>query len=339
MEALVHPTLPGQAVAVVRKGKRANEDRVELWSAKDWKLKKAVTFSRSADAVAAAAGAYHVSADGTLLARLTSFPYFSAQVYSFGRDELLRPFIKLDPAGPAPRIAGFVRPGQLLILFGSGQQSRAEVWDVNRVKPVSQFPLSGCRGTPGSYALSPDGQQLAVVVRDDAAGANAAGRLEVYSLETQKLTRRIVIDQLQWNASVKPSGLAFNEKADKIAVLFEHEGQGLFACWGTANDTPLQTHVYPGGLLPEGVNTAQFRGHAFSMVDDGRAWLLYGSSVFDTETGKLLGDLGIKDVRSQNAVSGDTIFLVQQPEGATATALLEVRLDVNRARRELLSKR
>jgi hypothetical protein len=44
-------------------------------------------------------------------------------------------------------------------------------------------------------------------------------------------------------------------------------------------------------------------------------------------------------VRSQNAVSADTIFLVQQPDGATATALLEVRLDVNRARRELLSKR
>ena len=227
----------------------------------------------------------------------------------------------------------------MLVLFGSGQHSTAEVWDVNRVKRVGQVAISGCRGTPGSYALSPDGQQLAVVVRDDAAAGNVAGRLEIYNLATQKLTRRIVIDQLEWSPTVKPSGLAFSEKADKIAVLFEHEGQGLFACWGAANEAPLQTHVYPGGLLPEGVNTRLFRGHAFTMVDDGRAWLLYGSSVFDTASGKLLGDLGIKDVRSQTAVSGDTIFLAQQPEGAPATALLEVRLDVNRARREMLSKR
>jgi hypothetical protein len=59
--------------------------------------------------------------------------------------------------------------------------------------------------------------------------------------------------------------------------------------------------------------------------------MFYGASVFDTATGKLLGDLLVKNVVSQRVLSRNSVLLVQQPvPGASpdAAALLEVKLDV-----------
>jgi hypothetical protein len=71
-------------------------------------------------------------------------------------------------------------------------------------------------------------------------------------------------------------------------------------------------------------------------VDNGNAWMIYGATVFDSATGLQLGDLKVKDVISQRVVSRDTLFLLQQSGGKTT--LLEVRLDVGRARRLLAAK-
>lgn len=333
MLGIVHPILAGRAVAVVKDGERANENRIEVWSDKDWKPQKAVTFAN----VAHTSDLYALSSDGSLLARVAEFPHPSIQVYSFSDETLVRPFIKIDPRQFRPKIAGFITPEQVVLLFANGQQSSVEVWDVSKVRRLRRIEVPGLQNTPGNYTFSRDGKRLAVIVRDDVGGAST-GRLEVYNLVAGSLSRRITIDELEWNAGVNPSGLAFNEEANKVAVLFEQQGQGLFLCWGGNNDIPIHQHVYPGGLLPVGVNVGAFRGPSFALVDDGRAWLLYGASVFDTRTGKLLGDLGIKDVRSQRIISPDTVLLEQQPSNGQ-TVLLEVRLDVDRARRELASQR
>jgi hypothetical protein len=61
--------------------------------------------------------------------------------------------------------------------------------------------------------------------------------------------------------------------------------------------------------------------------------MIYGATVFDSATGLQLGDLKIKDVISQRVVSRDTLFLMQR--SGDKTTLLEVRLDVGRARRAI----
>jgi hypothetical protein len=333
MTGLIQPLLAGHAVAVVRKGERENEDVVELWDSADWRPKRSKTFVRPGSSFAN----YQLSSDGALLARLTDFPFKAAQVYSFADNALLTPPIKLDPRAATPYLAGYVAPGQLMMFFaGAGAQSSVEIWDVNKVRRIRKIDIPGLHSEAGSYTISQDGKLLAAVTRDESGPADAPGRLEVYNLVTGALTRRITIDELQWNSNIRPSGIAFNDQANKVAVLFEHQGQGLFLCWGNANDIPVNQYVYPGGLIPQGANIGAFQGPSFALVDNGNAWMIYGATVFDSATGLQLGDLKIKDVISQRAVSRDTLFLLQQTGGKTT--LLEVRLDVGRARRLLAAK-
>ncbi len=328
MESIVYPLLPGSAVAIVKKTPRLNEDSVELWSTADWQPKRTETFARPVDGVEG----YELSLNGALFVRLTDFPSLQAQIHSFAEGALLRP-IKFDRNGPTPQMLGFCASEELLVLSSPGGQSTIDIWDASKSKKLKRFETPAFSTAPGNYAISRDGKLLAIIVRDDAA---ATGRLEIYNLITGKLTRKIIIDELQWHPTVKPSGLSFNETGDKIATLFEHEGQGLFLCWGEKDNIPIHQHVYPGGLLPDGLNTTGFRGQAFALVDDGQAWLLYGASVFDSKTGKLLGDLKIKNIKSQRVVSSDTVLFEQEPEPNQRT-LLEVRLDVGRVRREAAS--
>jgi hypothetical protein len=328
-EPYVYPLLGGRAVAVVRASSRANEDRIELWSIADWTPLHEKSFARSA----LRADYFHLSPDGNLLARLTEFPVLGVQVYAFKEDELLRPSIRLDPAGAAPSIAGFIGPDQLLTFLINGPKSAAEVWDVRSAKRVRHLDVPGLRAQPGSFAVSRDGKQLAAIIREDASGPLLNGRLDVYNFSTQKLSRRIIIDELQWNPNVKPSGLAFNEEGDKLAALFEHQGQGLFLSWGPNSDIPEHQHLYPGGLVPENVNVGAFRGSSFALVEQGRSWLYYGASLFDTASGRELGRLGIERVISQKEISPSTVLLVQDGPTQGKSTLLEVKLDFARARR------
>ncbi len=106
----------------------------------------------------------------------------------------------------------------------------------------------------------------------------------------------------------------------------------MFLSWGPKGDLPVHNQIYTGGLLPEGVNPKAFHGERFGLIDQGRAWVLYGTSVFDSATGKQLGNIGIKGVYGQKVTSPSTLLLMKHVDGAGA-ALLEVRLDLDRARR------
>ena len=336
METLVQPLLPGKAVAVIKPAPRANEDSVEMWSTVDWQPKKGVSFARSAQA----GEHYQLSSDGKLLARLTDFPQASAQVYSFEQEALVRPFIKLDPKGPVPTIVGFCAPDQLLMMFraGNGSPAAIEVWNVSRIVRRRRIEVPGLRTDSRSHVLSRDGKLLAVIVHDPVAGGDQNGRIELYNLDTGALVRKIVIDELDWNAGAIPAGISMTDEAKRIAVLFEREGQGFFLCWAADNDIPVHQFIYPGGLLPPGVNVMGFRGPAFSLIDDGRAWILYGASVFDSASGRRLGDLGISDIRSQRVINRDTVMLLRRRPSDPNQTLLEVKLDVSKARRQELAK-
>jgi hypothetical protein len=148
----------------------------------------------------------------------------------------------------------------MMFYAGGGAQSCVEIWDVNKVKRLRKIDIPGLHSQAGSYALSRDGKLLAAVVRDDTGAGDAPGRLEVYNLVTGNLTSKYVIDELQWNAEIRPSGVAFNDQSNKIGVLFEHQGQGLFLCWAAGNPIPVHQYVYPGGLLPQGRTSASSRG-------------------------------------------------------------------------------
>jgi hypothetical protein len=326
---IVHPLLPGRAMVVIKEGAQPNEDHIELWDATGWAPMADVALARPADAV----GEYAVSSDGSYLARIANFPYPAVQVHSFLKGRLLRPFIKLDPAGRQPRIVGFTGKDQIAILYENDDGAAIDVWDVNKVTRQRRVKLGGFRAEPGNHAFSRDGKHLALVVPNGKGG----GRLEVYDITTGsagRLVRKIEINEIQWGPAVKPTGVSFSGEGDRLAVLFENGGQGLFLCWDAQKSAPVHQHLFPGGLVAEGVQPHAFYGERFGLVDQGRAWILYGASVFDSASGKRLGDLGIKGVYAQKVAGPSTVLLAKYSREA-GSGLVEVRLDLDRARRAL----
>ena len=81
----------------------------------------------------------------------------------------------------------------------------------------------------------------------------------------------------------------------------------------------LLQHFLPVGVnLPPpiaGLGWPSFEGRAFHWLDNGRAWLMHAGSIFDTESGAMLGSLGMQGVKSvDSSPDGDTVFVVKNDE-------------------------
>ena len=101
---------------------------------------------------------------------------------------------------------------------------------------------------------------------------------------------------------------------------------------------PLAQHFLPVGINPPRVVQGMaapigFEGRGFHWLDTGRAWVLFGGSVFDTGSGALLGSLNQPNVRSQFAdPKGTTCQLVHADEFG-GVHLFTHALDLEGARR------
>jgi hypothetical protein len=326
MRHVVYPLIPGSAVAVVKKGKAANEDDLELWDAANWKPTAGARFVRATGLP----NEYTLSSDGSYVARIATHPQLSAQVYSFANDQLLRPIIKLDREGLDAHVLGFRTPDQVVLQYQKGRGSRVEIWDVDSAKRLVRLEVGGFRPEPGNFALSRNGNLLAMIVREQ----NQPGRLDVYDLSAGALASQLMVEPLSAAAAdsnlVRTRGVAFNDAGDRVAALFDRKGEGLMLCWGPGQ-LPMHEYALPAGYGPTGVDPAEFAGEALALLDDGRAWSVYGTRVYDMATGDLLGDIGIDSIVAQRVTGPSSLLLLQQLDG-NSRALIDVRLDIARAR-------
>lgn len=308
----IRPVVSGPWVAVVRPGVRGM-DRVERWNTATWKPAGEAQLARDPDE----GNAYSLSPDGDLLAYITDFPSLSVQVWSFGAGRFVREIrLKTNPRDDwgEPRLLGFSRPDRLVIHWRRGDLSGLQVHGVKAAGPpprhfgVEDFDSAS---VPGSYAFSPDGQAITLLWRDAQTGG-----LSTYVLSTSKLVRSFPIGVLDWRLQLRPAALAYTPDGSQVAAIIEEEGQGqgLFTLWpATGKPTrPLAKHVVPVGV-PGGGNgfNAPFEGQAFDWIDGGKAYLMYGSAVFETDGGRFLGDIGMPNVRAQLGGGGDRCDLVR----------------------------
>jgi len=93
---------------------------------------------------------------------------------------------------------------------------------------------------------------------------------------------------------------------------------------------PTSKHVVPvaAGMLGPG----GFEGPAFDWLDGGNAYLLYGASVFETETGRFIGDLGMENVRAQVA-HGSAVCELVRTNDAGRVQIDAVTLDLGQGKR------
>ena len=322
--AVIYPTVPGPWVAIVRPG-RAGHDHIERWSTETWQKTGEIDVPRDQGG-----NEYALSPDGETLAYVSDFPRHAVQLWSFKERRSMRQ-LPLDDGDGEAVLIGFASAEQVVVQRRKGNANGMEVWSIKGGRP-KKFVLSEFdpRNTP--TAISPDGQTIAFLVR----GGNGAD-LESYSLATGRAIKQMPVVDVNWNVVTSIAGFAFTPDNARIAAVFaDGHGAGVYVEWPAAGRGGRAVRQ---PFLPVGVNPparpemigSVFEGRPMHWLDEGRAWLLWGGSVFDTESGELLAELKIADVRSQSTWGNNASLVVADPFGGHH--LDEVKLDLTKARK------
>ena len=329
---IVQPLVPGPRLAVVRE-LRPGFDRVELWDAAAWKKTAEMDVPRSPEG-----NRYSLSPDGEYLCYPTDFPRLAVQVWSFTAGRLHRQ-VDLEAADGDPQVVGFVTAEQFLMRRDRRDgQIALQVWNAKAPGRPRQFPLSAFDMDPRRFAVSPDGSAIAFIVL-----SGGRADLESWSLATGRPIKQMPVVEVDWRNNVTVAGLAFSPDGQRIAAVFSGgQGAGFFVAWpaaGRGGRAVLQQFL-PVGVNPPRVMHAMagafgFDGRGFHWLDGGAAWLLFGGSVFDTETGALLGSPNQPNVRAQYAdPRGNACQLIHADEFGGVHLFTHV-IDLATARRNL----
>jgi hypothetical protein len=328
---VIHPAVPAQRLAVVRDG-RPGHDKVELWDTAQWQKAADLEVPRTPEG-----NRYVLSPDGDTLCYVTDFPRLAVQVWSFKTGRALRA-VDLEPADGPPELLGFASPEQLVLRRQRNGETVLQVWNPRTPGRPKQFTVSDFEPDPARYTISPDGNMVAFIVP----GSSGAD-LESYSLSTGRPIKQMPIVEVNWNNNVTVAGLAFTPDSQRVSAVFaDGQGAGFVVEWPAAGKAgrPLLQQLLPLGVnLPPrqpGATARLFDGRPFSWLDNGHAFLLYGSSVLDTDSGVQLGTLDLPRPRSQSTDPAADACSVVGSDEFGGVHVFAVKLDLAGARKRLV---
>ena len=267
-----------------------------------------------------------LSGDGSLLARLTTFPKFSAQVLSLA-DNLVMPSYELATVGDSSQIVGFAGD-RLVVRHDATAATSFDVITARTGKRYRAFTLP----TPLSHTgittvLSPDGKLLVAAGRMKVDGP---ATIVVYSLEDGRQLRGFAVPRLDSRWPIAPTGLAISPDGTKVVVMFEEAGGALIAAWNLVESSKQSAGkliaVHELAAVPA---VEHFNGSSIEWLNESTL-LLYGRQLLDVATAKPLGDLGIDGVTAQHVLAADRIILVRG--GTTSSTIADVKLDLSKSK-------
>jgi hypothetical protein len=311
---------PGNVVAAVKVG--PTEEAVEFFAGNPLVKRGENIFPVEKDVQQN----YVLSASGETLARMVSWPKLGVQLWSTSANKELKT-VPLKPENGTPELVGFGANDSLVIVWkGTRAKQDVEVINAKGAQPqaLAFFVIDTVERAPGNPSISPDGRQLALAANaPDKAGVMRGG-VDLWNLTTTARTppplRTLDVPLTTW---VKPTGMAYGPAGATLAAYFEQDGRGVVYAYRTADVKPREL-LFRAPPYPAGAGEG-FVGRTFDWVD-ANTWLLMGRALIDADTGKVLGDLGVENVRAQRVVDKDTLLL--QTQGADGRAgLVQVKLN------------
>jgi predicted Zn finger-like uncharacterized protein len=291
---------------------------VELWNSADWTKKG--TFTPAANT----RDQYIVSPSGDLLVRIARFPGLSAQLYSFSAGAVTKTVELETPVnGALPELLAMPTEDRLLVRWVRGGANSIESIDIstNKRKLVDMVTFDP---RPRGWTVSPfeSGRWFAVPT-------NIGGpQVFVYDLNGVRPIRKFPITGLDPSQYTPPTGITFsNEK--RLAILLEREGNGLLLDWDMNTYRLAHTHIFANGPVPGRANQIE-NVSSLEWLPGMEGWLIYGQRIFDTISGKAIGDLGVPHVRSARFTdlnNPEHVVLTCQPPGVPLQ-LMDVKLNV-----------
>jgi WD40 repeat protein len=315
-DELIYPMTPSTHAAIIRT-RGAEGDVIESWSLQPPKQTATARFNHAAGQ----RDRYILSPDGDLLVRIVDWPKLSAQVWSFGRQQVIQS-IDLDRRYGQGTLIGFANNRQFVLQWQQGADYGLEYLDAVTGRRLRQVVLPRGQRDLNGYAFSPDGRFIAMPVQYDQ-GAYIA----LYEFPGGQPGRRFKIEDIDPHGAVLPSGIAFSPDGRRLAVLFQQNGNGLLLCWHTAGVIPMVRYLYPNGF--GFTNRHELTGTALQWLDGG-AWLLWGRGIIDTDTGRLLGQIGLDDVLNQQWIEPGLVQLTVSSPDSSQRQLMQVRFSPDR---------
>ena len=331
--ALIHPAVPGPRLAVVREG-RIGHDRVEIWNTQTWKPAADLEIPR-----VPGGNRYAISPDGEYLCYATEFPKLAIHVWSSSAGRLLRQ-LDLDVQDGDHEIVGFSGPDQLVVRRQKGAVTALQVFNPKAGGRPRSFEISSAEIGPGFHAISHAGDAIAFVVR-----RGAGADLESYSLASGRPIKQLPIVEVNLSENVSVAGLSYTPDGSRIVAVFsDGQGAGVFVAWPAAGrgGRAVVQHFLPVGVKPplgHGAAGDAFTGRSFHWLDKGSAWILRGSSAFDTETGYLLGTLTLPNIHGQSTDPASNTARFVRTDEFGAIVVDEVVLDLAGARKKAIPAR
>lgn len=294
-DQLIAPLTPSNVVMVLKSGDRADMDLLETWDLALPKKLWSATIKRDVTTpIANPSGvpSYACSADGTLWARITTFPSLSLEVTPFaGGTPPVRVALK-DPAGDVS-VLGFATNDRLLIRWRLGEEERVEVWDIKTRSRLTQMAIPTHPSNGANGVLSPDGKTYAVIGSTSVHNV-ARTQLSLFETGSQPAPKVAIINGIDPQRALHPTGMAFSPDGKRLGVLYEQGGNTILLSYRLPALTPLEPMAAPAGRVTPGVDESV--GGRLTSVAGGHAWLLGGNAILDAENGKLLGELGLDQV-------------------------------------------
>lgn len=318
---VIFPSGSGNVVAAVKKGE--TEETVAFFSGSPLAMKGETKFEIEKEL----SHNYCISPNGETLAHLTSFPKLSVMLWNTTTNKELK-VLPLNAERGKPELLGFGVNDNVIVFWNTGQFMDVEVINsrANPPQSVVQLRLKIFDHSPANPAISLDGRQMAVATYIDKKGG-----LDLWDLAvTRKAELRTCFVPLgTW---VTPLSITYAPVGGHLSAYFELEGKGVIYSFrtgdgGLQHEFPYRTLPYPAG------SSEKFTGRTLEYLD-ANDWLLLGRPIIDTETGKVLGDLQIEDVRAQHVVDKETVLLyTQSAEGKNQLLEVKLKADVIAAKR------
>jgi hypothetical protein len=308
--------LTGSHAALLVRARGPSSDDVEIWSTQPLEKRGAMTVPHSANEHPN----YWLGPKATFFAKMIDFPRKSIQIRSATEDKVMR-VIELDTLHlGTPEIIGFAMNNQIAVLWELNTEFGVEMLDTATGQRTRSINLPKFEKGKGNHAISPDGRFFAAAVKarvvlpgvrlDPTAPPEAAlpaPAIQVSDVSGGRLAPRLYpITALGPDKNASLSSLVFSADGAKLSILYEEAGNCLVVTWKLPELRPVSQYTL-FSTRPAG-STGEYHGHALEYLPGASSWLLYGNTVIDGD--RVVGDLGVSDVKGHHLLEADQIGLI-----------------------------